>query len=82
MTYSVITSKGQITIPKNVRDRLNLKTGDKLDFRIEEGGDLRLVPVGGSVVDLFGMLSKERTKPITVERMNAELKRSVGYGNK
>jgi AbrB family looped-hinge helix DNA binding protein len=29
---ATITSKGQITIPRAIRERLNLKTGDKLEF--------------------------------------------------
>ncbi len=81
MPYSVITSKGQITIPKTVRNRLNLKTGDKLDFQIQEG-ELKLVPVNGSVTGLFGILSREKGKTVTVERMNAELGKSAGLKNK
>lgn len=38
METSTVTSKGQITIPKAVRDRMRLKAGDKLEFRIEESG--------------------------------------------
>lgn len=41
MNKSKITTKGQITIPKQVRDRLGLRTGDELEF-IEEKGVYRL----------------------------------------
>ncbi len=41
MTTAKVTSKGQITIPKPVRDRLGLRSGDKVDF-IEEGGVWRI----------------------------------------
>lgn len=34
---SSLTSKGQITIPKTVRDKFGLKTGDRVDFKIENG---------------------------------------------
>lgn len=37
INVSSITTKGQITIPKEVRDRLNLKKGDKVIFVIESG---------------------------------------------
>lgn len=39
-----ISTKGQVSIPKNVRKALNLKTGDELDFRIE-GNNVLLIPV-------------------------------------
>ena len=41
MSKTKITSKGQITIPKQVRDRMGLRTGDELEF-IEEGGLYRV----------------------------------------
>ena len=41
MTTAKVTSKGQITIPKPVRDRLGLRSGDKVGF-IEEGGVWRI----------------------------------------
>ena len=40
---ATITSKGQITLPKAVRDRLNLKAGDKLDFLLDDNGNLLLL---------------------------------------
>ena len=49
---ATITSKGQVTLPKPVRDKLRLRPGDKIDFMAEEGGSLRVAPVargGGGV---------------------------------
>jgi len=80
MPYSMITSKGQITIPKAVRNRLNLKTGDRLDFRIEEG-QLRLIPVNVSVDRVFGALSRKKAWSVTVERMNAGIKKAIREKN-
>jgi AbrB family looped-hinge helix DNA binding protein len=38
MTYSgSVTSKGQVTVPKEIRERLGLKTGDRLEFVVEKG---------------------------------------------
>lgn len=39
---STLTSKGQITIPKEIRERYKLRTGDVLDFVVEESGVLSL----------------------------------------
>ena len=41
MAKTKLTSKGQVTIPKAVRDQLGLRPGDEIDF-VEENGDFRL----------------------------------------
>jgi AbrB family looped-hinge helix DNA binding protein len=63
MTLATITSKGQITIPKEVRDGLRLHTGDKVDFRLEEDGTARMVPKSLRPSEVSGLLaSKIRAK--------------------
>lgn len=42
MEQAKITTKGQVTIPKQVRDRLGLRTGDEIEFVEEEGGGYRV----------------------------------------
>ena len=46
---TTITSKGQVTVPKPIRDKLHLEPGDKIDFMLEEDGGVRVVPVTASV---------------------------------
>jgi AbrB family looped-hinge helix DNA binding protein len=41
-----VTSKGQVTIPKAVRDRLNIKPGNAVDFELAADGRVVLVKVG------------------------------------
>ena len=57
MTVTV-TSKGQVTVPKQVRDRLGIKPGSKVDFEVAEDGRAFLRKVGKSTV-----------KPSRFERM-------------
>lgn len=46
MSYeATVTSKGQITIPKEIRERLDIQEGEKVLFRFDEDGSLRLVVV-------------------------------------
>ena len=45
MTYARLTSKGQVTVPKEVRFQLNLEAGDVLSFAVE-GGEVRVRKVG------------------------------------
>jgi len=63
-----ITSKGQVTIPKAVRSRLHLKTGDKLEFVLHQNS-VEIIPVGGSVRDLKGMVAKP-DKVISLDEMD------------
>jgi antitoxin PrlF len=53
-----VTRKGQVTIPKPVRDRLGIKPGSKLDFEIADDGRAYLRTVG-----------KGRVRPSRFERM-------------
>lgn len=50
-----ITTKGQITLPKDVRDRHALKPGDRIEF-VEEDGKTWVRPRNLRAVDLIGTL--------------------------
>ncbi len=63
MIKATLTSKGQVTIPKGVRDRLGLRTGDRLAFEFE-GNSVRLtVEKGKGLEDLKGSLPATREYP-------------------
>ena len=57
---STVTSKGQITIPKAVRDRLRLEEGDKVYFDVGEDGAVRMVARNRPMEELFGLLRDRR----------------------
>jgi len=80
MTQSKITSKGQITIPRAVRNKLNLKTGDKVDFKIRDG-EVMLVPVSKETLEVFGILSRDNQKAVTIEHMNETIKKRMRKSN-
>ena len=56
MATAAITSKGQITIPVEVRKRLGLKTGDRVGFIENENGEIILKPKTGSIMNLRGIV--------------------------
>jgi AbrB family looped-hinge helix DNA binding protein len=56
MAVATLTSKGQTTIPKEIRDLLGLAPGDKLDFVVETDGRVVLRPATRDVRELRGML--------------------------
>ncbi len=66
---ATLTSKGQVTIPKKARAALNLDTGDRVEFIIDDDGRLFILPVTRSVKTLKGMLPKPAS-PISLEAMD------------
>jgi AbrB family looped-hinge helix DNA binding protein len=72
MTEATLTSKGQITIPKAVRDSLRLATGDRVEFIGTEEGFV-IKPVRRDLSALCGMFKGRRAKPATLEEMKAAI---------
>ena len=70
MPEATITSKGQITVPKAVRDALNVQPGDVLDFVIDERGKVSVRPLRGDVRRLSGILKRPGQRPVSVEEMD------------
>lgn len=64
-----LTSKGQTTIPKPIRDHLGLQAGDQLDFVIEPDGRVTLRPATIDVMDLAGLLRQKGKKALSLEEM-------------
>jgi antitoxin PrlF len=77
MTRATVTSKGQITIPKEVRDRLGVEAGDRLEFVEQEKGVYRVVAATRDVRNLKGMVPK-RGRAVTIDEMDIAVRRSRG----
>ncbi len=69
MATTTLTSKGQVTLPKNVRDDLKLQAGDKLEF-VKQGDQYVLKPRTRSAMELAGCLHRPGMKPLTIEEMD------------
>lgn len=74
MPASMITSKGQTTIPKEIREYLHLQPGDRVDFVVEEGGKVVLEPATLDVSELEGVLHRPGMKAVS----EADMKAAVG----
>ncbi len=61
MALATLTNKGQVTIPKEVRDSMRLHPVDKLEFVITENREALFRPVTKKVDDAFGRLYKQFT---------------------
>jgi antitoxin PrlF len=62
MSESTISSKGQVTIPKAIRTRMRLKTGDRLRFVVEIDGSVRLAAATRDVSTLRDILPPPKRK--------------------
>lgn len=74
MASATVTTKGQITIPKEIRDYLNLDTGSKVDFVIDENGTVKLIPLNVPIQSLSGVLHRPGMKSVTLEEMETAIK--------
>ena len=78
MSLTTLTSKGQVTIPKNIRDTLQLYAGDKVEFIIRAENEAVLRPVTKKVDDVFGKLSKyKKSAPVSIDEMNEAIRDKV-----
>lgn len=69
MPAATMTSKGQVTIPKAVREALRLDAGDRVLFLVREDGVVEMRPENVDLKDLVGILKAEG-KHLTVEEMD------------
>lgn len=60
MASATVTSKGQITIPKVIRDRLGVGVGDRVVFVPRPDGSITIEPATGDLADLAGMVKPAR----------------------
>jgi AbrB family looped-hinge helix DNA binding protein len=75
MPTATLTTKGQVTIPKSVRDLLRIEAGDQIDFFVTEQGDVYVRGLSVDVRELRGMLKRNRQHPVSVDDMNAAILR-------
>lgn len=77
MSAATVTSKGQITIPKEVRDALGLESGDRVEFVASAPGVYEILAASKDVRELKGMIARPR-KPVSVEDMRKAVARRAG----
>ncbi|MDD4912865.1 MAG: type II toxin-antitoxin system PrlF family antitoxin [Sideroxydans sp.] len=67
---ATLTSKGQTTIPKEIRDSLNMKAGDRMTFTLMPDATVVMRVKSKSITDLAGALYKKGRKAIPVEQLS------------
>ncbi len=77
MPVSILTSKGQMTIPKEVRNALNLKPSEKVII-VVEGNHAVIKPLRGNILDIGGSMKvSDKEKPVDFHKVREEVKKRV-----
>jgi len=74
MPVSTLTSKGQTTIPGEIRRHLKLKPGDRIEFVVEKDGKVRLVPANIDIATLKGILGPPPRR-LSLDEMDAVIRK-------
>ena len=71
-----MSSKGQITVPEDVRLKLGLKPGDRVRFLVEPDGRVRMLPARRDISELVGILAAP-SRAVTLEEMDQAVGRHL-----
>ena len=74
---ATITTKGQVTITKSVRDSLMLSTSDKIEFVVTNEREALIRPISKKVDEVFGILHRPGRKTVLVEEMDAKTRQRM-----
>ena len=75
MAKAMVTSKGQVTVPKEIRDYLSLDSGDRLEFVIHADGSVIIRACKFEMNDLKGILQQKGRRPVSVEDMERAIRK-------
>ena len=73
MFSTTVTDNGQITIPQEIRDYLKLDSGSKIDFVIDESGQVKILTLNLSVEEVSGILHRPGIRKATIEEMEVAI---------
>lgn len=76
MFESTLTSKGQTTLPRDVRTALGLKPGDRVRYLVLDGGEVRILPTR-PVSSLAGLLQRPGVEPVSLDAMEEAIARGA-----
>lgn len=67
---STLTSKGQTTIPKGIRDKLAMKSGDRMTFTLMPDGTVLMRVKNKRLAGLAGILRRKGQKPVPIDQLS------------
>jgi antitoxin PrlF len=75
MPTATVTSKGQVTLPRKVREALKVRPGDRIDFVLDSNGEVRVRAGEVDVSELKGFLRRSGRKPVSLQAMEDAISR-------
>jgi AbrB family looped-hinge helix DNA binding protein len=72
MATATMTSKGQMTVPRVIRERLRIGAGDRLDFVVNDQDEVIVRPAKGDISSLRGLLALPRSRKRVVKIADME----------
>ena len=78
---TVLSSKGQMIIPKKIRDLMGLNAGSKLILKLEDN-NLHIIPIKKDVSSFFAMGKKDNNTIMTVEDIDMAIEEAVTNNDK
>ncbi len=76
MAKSTVTSKGQVTIPKEIREFAMIHAGTQIDFQMQKDGTILIIPIQRHISQLKGIIKSRRKKPVSLD----EMKKAISDG--
>lgn len=73
MLTTTVTDTGQITLPDEIRQHLKLASGSRVEFIIDEDGQVKLFPLNIAVESLSGILHRPGIQPVSLEDMDVAI---------
>ena len=74
MVTATVTSKGQITIPKEIRVYAMIRSGTEVEFQIECDGRITMIPISRDITALKRIAYKKRKKAVSLEEIEKAIK--------
>lgn len=78
---ATVTDKGQVTVPKEIRDRTGIAAGSRLDFEVQADGSLCVRILARGADSLFGLVSRPGIKARSIEEMDQGIATAIAARN-
>lgn len=79
---ATVTDKGQVTVPKEIRDRTGIVPGSRLDFEVQSDGTLRVRVLVRGADNLFGLVHRTGAEARSIEAMDQGIAAAVSARNR
>ena len=77
MATSTVTSRGQTTIPRDIRKKMHLQEGDRIEWVERSDGHIEIIPITRDAAEVAGMFRDWVKKPVSIEDMNKKVKQAA-----